>query len=192
MTQSLAPSHAPTSPVSHDVQGVEIVVPASEDCLTPGSRRLISALHRRVWQRGTARPGRIDFNDDASTSRPLTSDVDLSEVALSDWSLRCASHRSLLERNNEGLATRVRIRGWSAVESAILVDGYVAPGCLVDLAVAADAFTDRLRNGERTLAIIHPRSASSDEVFLWADALRITEDRLGIERGVLVFRSDDG
>ena len=192
MSRSLSPLKTPAtmSSLSHDVSGVEVVVPASADCVSATSRRLIGALHRRVWQRGVTGQSKVDTTALISRPSSLACDVDLTATALLDWSQRCERRGAIAARRQLQMPTTVRVRDWSELEKAMLVDGYVVPACLVDIAVAAVAFADRLRTGEPALVIVHPEPATPDQAALWADAERITGDRLGIDRGVLEFRSE--
>ncbi len=171
--------------------GVELVVPNDNNTvLSVACRRLIGALTRRLQPKYLA--GRR-----AETSKPTLSamgDVPFAPVdvivnvaagANGSWADRILSYQAISQASkSRGGQTAVQIRGWDEDEPAVLVDGRPVPGCIVDLAVAAVAFVEPLRDGEKVLVITNPECSTSESE-LWHELVHLCQDRLGIERGVL-------
>lgn len=165
--------------------GVELVVPSdSDDVLTVPCRKLIGALTRRLQPKFVAARRLMD---PASKNSAMALPHDTS------WSDHISACRTISQTQNTGASRiAVHIRGLADDEPAVLVDGRPAPACVVDLASAAVIFVDRLRKGEKGLVIVHPSAQNAAESELWEALAHLCQDRLGIERGVLDFKSSSG
>lgn len=177
---------------SQHTPGVEVVRedPRNNAVLGPAVLRLIGALHRRLLPKFTvARREPVVMagrwgNSRIDADRGVARVIDLPSTSVSVWSDRVEAYSSMATGDVDG-TTALRVRGLHDNEPAILVDGRPVPGCIVDLAVGATTFVDELREGQRSLLIVHPDANGACQAELWALLLQLCQDRLGIDRGTL-------
>jgi len=181
-----------------DAPGVDLVIANDNNHeVTVLSRRLIGSMHRRLLSRFVALRRELDSgyplavarSDDATSGLSVDRTLNFVSGVAPTWDARTDIYGRLNDvaaARIEGERVGVRIRGWNEQEAAILVDGRAVPACIVDLVVAAVAFVDPLRDGEQALGIFYPQPTNVAESQLWDAAFQLCQDRLGIERGVLV------
>ena len=175
-----------------ETPGVELVVPNDNNAvLNATCRRLIGALTRRLQPKHTAAGRRLAASEltisviGEVSSRSVDAIITVPTGTGRSWADRISSYQAISQAVSSGAAqTAVQIRGWDEDEPAVLVDGRPVPGCIVDLAVAAVAFVDPLRDGEKVLVITNPESSTSAPA-LWQELVQLCQDRLGVERGVV-------
>ena len=174
-----------------ETPGVELVVPNGNNAvLNSACRRLIGALTRRLQPKYIAgrraempSPALSVIGDVPFVS--VDAIITVASGANRSWADRISSYEAISTASESRASqTAVQIRGWDEDEPAVLVDGRPVPGCIVDLAVAAAAFVEPLRDGEKALVITNPECLTS-ESDLWRELVQLCQDRLGIERGVL-------
>lgn len=177
--------------------GVDLVIPThGDDLITVTTKRLIGALHRRLWSKVDVlrRTSVVSDSDGFGYGQGMVPSVN-SLITLdldgAGWAEQLVAYSRVVEqasrrRSNERAG--IRIRGWHEDERGVLVDGRPVPACFVDLAVVALAYVEPMRRDEQPLVIIHEPSGKGDDV-LWTSLFHLCQDRLGIERGVLEFHS---
>ncbi len=170
-----------------DAPGIDVLgdVEQSDVVFTVATRRLVGALHRRLWRRCTQLR--------LSNRSPLHSIPD-GDTCVVDLALDLQPEMTWLERydayvqiaGQRELATTVglHVRGWDSTEYNVLVDGVAVPGCVVDVAVAMSAFVEDLRAGHPRLVIAHDAPTEIDAE-LWTELLDLAHDRLGVARGTV-------
>ena len=172
-----------------ETPGVDVLgdVEQSDIVFTVATRRLIGALHRRLWKRcaelrraGGAPLHSLTDGDAHVVDMALDLQPDMS------WLERRDAFAQIADQRDQDTVVGLQIRGWSSSESNVLVDGVAVPGCVVDLAVSMTAFVDDLRSGAARLVIAHD-VATEDDAALWAELLDLAHDRLGIDRGTVLF-----
>lgn len=172
-----------------DTPGVDVLgdVEQSDIVFTVATRRLIGALHRRLWKRCAE----LRRSGGAPLHSLTDGDARVVDMALDlqpemSWLERHDAFAQIADQRDQDTVIGLQLRGWSSSELNVLVDGVAVPGCVVDLAVAMTMFVDDLRSGNARLIIAHD-AGTETEAGLWTELFDLAHDRLGIDRDTVVL-----
>jgi len=173
------------------VRGVEIVLGVERDVaelLTPLALKLMGGLQRRLFDRHQAMVQHRALQN-TSPAEPFAAVVSDAPIVAdlsthNSWSGRLEVADRV--RHHDGV---VRVRGWSETENGVLVDGRPVLAPVFDVAISLAARVRELRTGISPMIVEVPVPADLDASRLWAELVRVAEDRLGVERGTVAITS---